>query len=438
MEKNNLSRVLIGLCIAGLIGAGFSIWKMDEKIKKNNADNQALRTALSVKTKEISKLSEKKLNVPEEMGEILSNTQSELNKIEHDRGTKKTKRAKPLAAVASGAWIEELKSELMELNKQEQELMSVLTEEKQVFHPISEDLEEIEKHYDDLIKDDADEELISRITELENRLIKKEEKLEENFETLEEISAEKEVLQLHYDELRKQVEIAGAESQSKEQKAKIAKLTKEIKELKSKGKDLGETVSKMSKENQRLKDMAYSSDSQQQKELKKQVDELTAELDNIKSGKLELISQIEVMNEDFQELEKSKETQAADIKRLESELAVSAKTANKDLTQMDLIDSKEKLEKITELYSRLKEQLKEVAVILSKRDELIIKREQQLVILQDEKEYLKQKAKSLDEFFSQFKDYQAKTIDKLNDIDDSLADERKQVDVILNSSTFQQ
>jgi len=86
------------------------------------------------------------------------------------------------------------------------------------------------------------------------------------------------------------------------------------------------------------------------------------------------------------------------------------------------------------LYTRLREQLKDVAQILAARDETLKLKEEEAKALNDEVGFLKTKLTFLEDFFNQFQERQRMTTEKIMGIGEHSAGD-KRVDVILHSSS---
>lgn len=274
------------------------------------------------------------------------------------------------------------------------------------------------------------------------------------------LQAEKDKLELSFSDLRNEKE--GAEDKVSELTSKVLSLQKDLlkerkksdsslelrnlrlalKDQKKKYEDLEKYADKLVAESKQLKDIEREKNELEKvvNKLQSQKNDLVEELSTVKDGKKELLQQVASMQDRLTELRKTKETQESSIAKLQTQIENPEKSDDKNVIvlQKKVDVQKEQLERVTVLYSRLKDQLKEVAVILAKRDEIISKRESQLTGLQQEREYLIKKVDFLEDFFNSFQQHQKATSEKLNVIGNAKGSADKEVDVILNSSTLEE
>lgn len=490
MEKNNLSSILIGLCLGIIMLFGIGLWKMNYQMKQNAKENLSLRSALADKMDQISQLSQEQKVRSVNLNTFASDTQDAISQIEEQHIENKVKQLEqPQAPIdfdgSAQSWIHELKNELEELSRQENELLSVLSEEQEGLDPLSQELAQIEDKYSSMVQtESASKELKFKVASLEERLsfLKNEKQdLEIQIEGMQsksnniiiqnkELKSEVKGLEEEIKDLSK----AGNKSSSKRNDKKLNKLKEEISEFKNTVADLkgklavkNKEVKKIDEEKDELtrkiiklqgdlvKVREADSDSARVKLMQDKIEELEEdkkelrkslnsmqdkyagiedELKLAQDGREELANESKKMKFRLSAIEDERDEKADAIERLEKELIRQKKSDKGDGKLIKTLEEeKEKFEKVNNLYSRLKGQLKEVALILAKRDELITKREAQLLSVEQEKEYLSKKVVYLEEFFEKFKNQQNATYEKLNGMDNL-----KEVDVVVSSSAFEE
>lgn len=493
MEKNNLSGILIGLCLGIIMLFGIGLWKMNNLMQKNEKENQSLRAALADKMDQISDLTADKAVLTEDLQAFASNTEEAISKIEKERQLNEELEMEtpdvPLDVDGSAqSWISELQNELAELSRQESELLDVLADEQESLDPLSDELEQLEEKYSSILKtESASKELKTTVDSLESKIavLEKEKKeLQTEIDGIKgkskKISSENSRLKKEISSLEQSLKSSGKEEKlSRKAKKQLERLEGELKEyqetvvklegdisnkdmkLKQINSDKDELTKqiislqselvkarKADSDNARVKLMQDKIDELEEdkyelqyslKALQEKFDNMSSELSSVVSGREELASESLKMQERLAAIEDEKDKKADTISKLEKELKEIKKTDQSHSSMEKALDEeREKYEKVNALYSRLKEQLKEVAIILAKRDELITKRESQLQGLIKEKEYLSKKVNYLEDFFEKFKKQQTATYEKLNGMSDDIDDASREVDVVVTSSLLEE
>lgn len=492
MEKNNLSGILIGLCLGIIMLFGIGLWKMGYKMEQNERENQSLRSALADKMEQISVLSADKEVLTEDLKAYASSTQTAIAKIEQEREEKEAKVVEvsqtPIDFNGSAqSWISELKSELEELSRQESELLDELSTEQESLDPLSDELAQIEEKYSSILKTEtASKELKTTVASLERKLSLLESEKEELLVQMGSIKDRSKDLTSENVRLKK--ELSDLETNiEKDNKIKVSKKAeKQIKQLKNELNDYKSTVEELEldlkskdvklkrinedkdeltkqlislqgelvkareadTDNARVKIMQDKiSDLEKDKtklqyalkELQEKFDKMNLELGSVVSGRDELAEESLKMQKRLESIEIEKSDKADEINRLEKQLRkVKSSGMSDSKLAKTLEEEKEKYEKVNTLYSRLKEQLKEVAMILAKRDELITKREAQLQTVTREKDFLDKKVKYLEDFFEKFKKQQTMTYEKLNGMAEDIEGASREVDVVVTSSLLEE
>ena len=446
MEKDNFLRILIGLCVVVVAAAIAGLIKMDQTLQKKELDNADLRKQLILTSQRLEEMGQTSKAVPDKLDKIVRQTQKALERIEYQREAQNNIvriHKAPAVTESSRQWVEELKKEMISLGLQEKELIDVITQQSKEIIPESGEIDFIEQQYEEIAGfDQMQMDTAHEIKVLKDKVIDKEQEYEQIRSAYNDMAAAKQ-------ELEKQVRILSEEKNKSGSgqgheltgrtayDKKLAGFSEKIKELEGTRAELRGTIAELKEDNKRLQKLAESTENTQIKLLKEQIRGVTCELDAAIRDKKQLAQKFDQLNEQFSQLRLAKEKKSIEMGRLHKEMVDLERDSIDRQYAEGSADSAEKLEQVTLLYSRLKRQLEEVAAILAGRDSLIEQRESELLSLTREKEYLQQKVQYLEKFFSSFKQQQETALQKLSDMDSSLADERKQVDVILNSSVLQ-
>ncbi len=376
MYKENINKAII-LTVAGTIvialGLGYGLIKTGKALEASAGDNLSLKNALSVnkirmeqldvaleeKDNDIKRLNKElfELAYPARLKNALSNAQDTIKRINKETAVLKKEKRK------LGSMNISLKTRVQNSSKETSRLLK--------------EIDALRKGISAVDRQAPEPSNAKISTKLKRELIRKEKDLK--------------LLKRQFDKLQENYSQSSAERD---------KLYKELKQ-----------IQKEYRSRRNFQDVRESELKILENKLKKAEGEkkrFKNELDKAIKSKHRLEDEV-----DSAKREKEKAIEELRTKRPLAEVAASGRM---DSLRGRIIIQQERLDRVTTLYDRLKEQLKEVSQIVSRREEELHGRDREIDILRDEVSYFKLKVSNLNNILREAKKNQDILVGKLSEL----------------------
>ena len=427
---------LFVLITVPVIVVGYNFRKIEGKLDKTLQENFSLKSEVSLNTKQVEKLT---LSLQEK--------QETIEQLRDDLSTfSKPLRLKNALTVAQGT-ITDLNKQVLNLRTTAQKLQSENFSLKSRVQSNGQEivrlLEELEWSRKEIAgietrKGERSSQLQSLQQELDTvksryaEVVAKRDALQTQLESSQKRKdSPQELKRLNAAIAQKESEIGSLQNELEDVRQRYLKASDERndlqKELTSLQKEYARRQSQeeiWQKDLQELRDKLEEREQEHQK-VKDQLREVTNEKEDvvrqlkvIKAREEELVGVNSKLQNQLTEISGELTQEKEKVSQLQEKLKAPQLANNEeiDFLRGRVAIQKERLDSVTTLYNRLKEQLKEVANILSQREEKLMDKEKEVELLQDEIAYLKLKLSGVENTLRQSEESQRVLIEKFSEV----------------------